>query len=58
MADTSPKGQQQSITLMLNYYYDLSQIEENHENFAHNGYINATDEVKAFAREAQAMLAS
>jgi len=39
MADTSPRGLRQSAGLMVNYLYDLSSIEENHEAFAHRGEV-------------------
>ena len=56
MADTSTKGQQQSITLMVNYYYDLAQIEENHENHAHTGDVAASAELRDLAHAAQEMM--
>lgn len=34
MADTSVKGRRESLGLMVNYMYELSQIEENHEQYA------------------------
>ncbi|WP_349293958.1 hypothetical protein [Gemmobacter sp. 24YEA27] len=37
----------QSHGLMVNYLYDLSQIEVNHEGFAERGDIVASDAVKA-----------
>jgi len=33
-ADLSRKGVRQSLGLMVNYLYDLEQIEANHERFA------------------------
>ena len=33
--DLSRKGLRQSASLMVNYLYDLSSVEENHERFAH-----------------------
>eukprot|EP00976_Prorocentrum_cordatum_P046015 929603-Prorocentrum_minimum.AAC.3 len=56
MADTSAKGQQQSFTLMLNYMYNLSEIEANHENFARAKAVRASDEVTALAKEAEKRL--
>jgi len=37
-ADLSRKGLRQSACLMVNYLYDLGNVEENHERFA-NGEI-------------------
>ena len=33
LADVSPKGMRQSFGVMVNYLYDLQQIEENHERY-------------------------
>ena len=38
-ADLSEKGLKQSLGLMVNYIYDLSRVEENHENYMQNHVI-------------------
>jgi malonyl-CoA decarboxylase len=39
LADRSDDGQRQSGGVMVNYVYDLAEVEENHEAFAHRGII-------------------
>ncbi len=46
-ADLSPKGQRQSRGVMVNYAYDLADIEKNHEQFA-SGVVCASKKVKAW----------
>ncbi|SLN50401.1 Malonyl-CoA decarboxylase (MCD) [Pseudoruegeria aquimaris] len=46
-ADVSPKGLQQSGGAMVNYEYDLSLIETNHERFVQSGEIAASPAVRA-----------
>ena len=41
-ADLSPKGREQSAGIMVNYLYDLSKIEVNHEAFFDQGKIVAS----------------
>ena len=38
-ADLSDKGLQQSIGLMVNYLYDLDNIEENHDAYFDQGQV-------------------
>ncbi len=45
-ADLSRKGLKQSFGLMVNYLYDLEEIESNHERFVH-GEVNASKPVHA-----------
>ncbi|MCB5410370.1 malonyl-CoA decarboxylase [Pseudogemmobacter faecipullorum] len=47
LGDISANGLKQSHGLMVNYLYDLSQIEANHEAFAERAHIAASDKVKA-----------
>ena len=47
LGDVSPNGLRQSHGLMVNYLYDLGQIEKNHEALAENGRIAAADAVRA-----------
>ncbi len=46
LGDLSANGLKQSHGLMVNYLYDLSQIETNHEGFAERGLVAAADSVK------------
>ncbi len=51
-ADTSPNGMAWSSGAMVNYLYDLAQIEANHEDFALRGKIAASKPVLALATAA------
>ena len=42
LGDLSPKGLRQSFGLMVNYCYDLDEIEANHEAFAEKGTVAAS----------------
>jgi malonyl-CoA decarboxylase len=44
--DLSPKALRESAGLMVNYLYDLDHIEKNHEAFANQGEIVASNAVK------------
>jgi malonyl-CoA decarboxylase len=44
--DMSPKGIAESYGLMVNYLYDLDEIERNHEAFVNRGQIAASSAVK------------
>ena len=46
LGDVSPNGLRQSHGLMVNYLYDLDEIEANHEALAEKGLIAASDEVR------------
>ena len=50
LGDVSPVGLAQSHGLMVNYLYDLDQIEENHETFANRGEVVASPAVRRLAR--------
>jgi malonyl-CoA decarboxylase len=50
LADTSEKGINQSCGIMVNYLYDLEDIEKNHEAYAENRTIAASSTVKRLAR--------
>jgi malonyl-CoA decarboxylase len=50
LADTSPKGLSQSHGLMVNYLYDLKNIEKNHEAYAESRTIVTSGAVKRLAR--------
>jgi malonyl-CoA decarboxylase len=49
--DVSEKGLAQSHGLMVNYLYDLKEIERNHEAFANGGVVAASRSIKALLRE-------
>ena len=48
-ADISEKGRQQSGGAMVNYLYDLGQVEQNHQKFVTTHEVPATQEVKDLA---------
>ena len=52
MADVSDHGIAQSAGLMVNYLYDLKDIERNHEAFANDGTVAASSQVSKLARNA------
>ncbi len=47
LGDISVSGKKQSYTLMVNYLYDLAEIESNHEQYIENGTIATSKEVAA-----------
>ena len=47
MGDRSENGLKQSAGLMVNYVYDLNQIDENHEAYSGNGRITVSTDIKA-----------
>lgn len=46
-ADLSENGLRQSSGAMVNYHYDLSQIETNHEQFVQNGKVSTAPSFRA-----------
>lgn len=46
-ADNSEKGKQQSLSVMVNYLYDLRYIETNHESYATDGIVHYNDKLKS-----------
>jgi malonyl-CoA decarboxylase len=50
LGDTSPKAMRQAHGLMVNYLYDLDDIERNHEAFVNKGQIAASGAVKGALR--------
>ena len=44
--DLSPRGSRESLGIMVNYLYDLDEIERNHEAFVNRGQIAASAAVK------------
>lgn len=47
LGDVSANGLKQSHGLMVNYLYDLGQIEVNHEGFAERNHVAASEAVKS-----------
>ena len=47
--DESDRAQHQSYGLMVNYLYDMSKVEKNHEAFLNNGTISATASIQKLA---------
>jgi malonyl-CoA decarboxylase len=52
LADTSQRALAQSHGLMVNYLYDLEDIEKNHEAYAHHHVIAAAGAIRRMARGA------
>jgi malonyl-CoA decarboxylase len=50
LADSSENGLRQSYGIMVNYLYDLDDIEKNHEAYAENRMVVASNAVKKLAR--------
>jgi malonyl-CoA decarboxylase len=50
LGDVSPKGLSQAHGLMVNYRYDLDEIERNHEAYAEKGEIIAAPRVRKLLR--------
>ncbi|WP_454887481.1 malonyl-CoA decarboxylase [Sphingomonas oryzagri] len=53
LGDRSPGGLRQSGGVMVNYLYDLAEIEENHEAYAGGGVVRTGKPVRAMARAAE-----
>jgi malonyl-CoA decarboxylase len=51
LADTSEKGIRQSYGLMVNYLYDLDDIEKNHEAYAESRNVAASNSVRRLVRK-------
>ncbi|HET6388033.1 malonyl-CoA decarboxylase [Hyphomicrobium sp.] len=52
LADTSEKGLREAHGLMVNYRYDLTEIERNHEAYADDGTVVASRSVRAHLKPA------
>jgi len=57
-ADLSDRGRRQAFGLMVNYLYDLGDIEKNHEAYAENRTIIAASAIKKLARPSRALAAA
>jgi malonyl-CoA decarboxylase len=53
LGDASPNGMKQSFGVMVNYLYDLDELEENVESFAREGTIATSAAVRRLARQKQ-----
>lgn len=53
LADTSRRGLAQAHGLMVNYLYELKDIEKNHEAFANEGTVVASRPVRGLLRKAR-----
>lgn len=51
MADTSENGIKQSVGMMVNYLYDLSRIEKNHEDYIFNKTIHCSKKVLSLLKK-------
>ncbi|MCW8886711.1 MAG: malonyl-CoA decarboxylase [Motiliproteus sp.] len=51
LADRSDKGLQRSAGIMVNYLYDLDNIEANSENYSADGSINAHDQINTLIKD-------
>jgi malonyl-CoA decarboxylase len=47
LGDTSAKGMKQSAGIMVNYYYDLNDIDDNHEDYVTEGTIVSSRSVRS-----------
>ncbi|WP_088342627.1 MULTISPECIES: malonyl-CoA decarboxylase [Rhodomicrobium] len=50
LGNISPKGMREAHGLMVNYRYDLRDIERNHEMYAHAGTVAASKPVRSYLR--------
>jgi malonyl-CoA decarboxylase len=50
LADDSEQGMRRSAGLMVNYVYDLDQVEKNHEAYVKDGQVAASHELRALVR--------
>ncbi|HZZ93865.1 MAG TPA: malonyl-CoA decarboxylase [Usitatibacter sp.] len=56
LADGSAKGLAQSFGLMVNYVYDLGDVERNHEEYVNRHHIVASSAVEWLARHVEPLL--
>lgn len=50
MGDASPKGLEEAHALMVNYRYEIKDIERNHEAYANEGAVAASRQVHGFLK--------
>jgi len=58
LADTSLKGMRESAGVMVNYLYDPSDIDDNHERYVTEGEINASKQIRSLLRRQARPLSS
>ena len=51
LGDTSEKGIAQAGGIMVNYRYDLADIEKNHEKFMNDGSVAMSSQVRAYLKQ-------
>ncbi|WP_419904156.1 malonyl-CoA decarboxylase [Kiloniella sp.] len=51
LGDRSDKGISQAGGIMVNYRYDLSEIEKNHERFINDGRVAMSSQVKSYLKQ-------
>ncbi len=56
LADTSPKGLAQSFGLMVNYVYDLDDVERNHEEYVNRHRVMASGAVERLAKVVEPLM--
>jgi malonyl-CoA decarboxylase len=57
-ADGSPKGEKQSFGIMVNYVYDLGEVENNHEEYVNRHHVACSGAVEKLARAAEPLVDS
>jgi malonyl-CoA decarboxylase len=57
LADASAKGLEQSFGLMVNYAYDLGDVERNHEEYVNRHHVAASGAVERLAKAVEPLLA-
>ena len=57
-ADGSPRGEKQSFGIMVNYLYDLADVERNHEEYVNRHHVVCSGAVEKLARAAEPLLAA
>jgi malonyl-CoA decarboxylase len=57
-ADGSPRRESQSFGAMVNYVYDLGDVERNHEDYVNRHHAAASAAVERLAKEGQAIVES
>jgi malonyl-CoA decarboxylase len=55
-ADGSAKGLAQSFGLMVNYVYDLADVERNHEEYVNRHRVAASGAVEKLAKGVEALM--
>ena len=55
-ADLSPKGEAQSFGMMVNYVYDLGDVERNHEEYVNRHRVICSGAIEKLARAAESLV--